>query len=106
MKKLAALVSPEELFELDDGKDRLKTAIYMYKVETLISSHKTIQFCSQCLSVFSPEFPTECFNQIPNIDHTGRIVKAHTLDTSFDINEWVAAIHLTSSTKWPITFWK
>lgn len=72
-----------------------------------VCGHEKIVKCNTCHQVFQSGkiHETECLAQLPKINWKGNLIRHHEIDDQFDVNEWISAIYLVS-TSWERTFWR
>jgi hypothetical protein len=91
IKKIASVVSIEELVYLKDRRDKLTSKIYMKKVEEMVESAESLSLCSYCTSLFTQEQRQwmVCPNAKIFIDFHGSVIAEHVADRYWDVNRFI-----------------
>jgi len=81
------------LDKLEDKKDKLRSKLYMKKLELVFSDSKSIlQRCVSCSLLFTKKQRSyqECEKARVFVDAHGRALKQHIADASWDLNKFIA----------------
>ncbi|KAJ3310127.1 hypothetical protein HDV04_005393 [Boothiomyces sp. JEL0838] len=106
LAKLVYYFTPNDIAEIVDPKDKIKSQLYFNKLLEIVQDGEKPKIfgCQKCNKVFSNK-KMACERQTPTIDKFGNISRHHTVDETFDINEWIVAI-FQSCSDWETCFWR
>lgn len=96
------------LDKLDDKKDKLRSKLFMKKLELAFSEPKSLlQRCVSCSSLFTKKqrLTQECEKARVFVDANGRALKQHIGDESWDLNKFIAFLR-GKKLDWKLVFWK
>ena len=108
VKRLAGKVEIESLDGLKDKKDKLKSKIFMKKLEILFQdSQNMLQRCAHCSSLFtsSQRRWQLCDKGQIFVDAHGEIASPHVADKGFELNKFVLSLR-AKKIPWKDLFWK
>ena len=106
--KLASCVDLQVLDQLEDKKDKLRSRLYMKKLELILNEPKALlQRCVSCSSLFNKKQRAvqECEKGRVFVDAHGKALKQHTADESWDLNKFIAFLR-AKKLDWKLIFWK
>jgi hypothetical protein len=104
LHRLGALITPLEILDISDTRNKLKSKLYVEKIKDL--PLVDLQMCIKCSNFFNANItPNDCPLEIPRVDHRGAMIRPHLSDPDFDIDEWVCSLHLITR-NWETTFWR
>ena len=107
-KRLAGKISLWDLNELHDKKDKLKSKLFMKKLEYLFEEeHNMLQRCVNCGSLYTSNQRewVQCPNANLFIDYHGNTIAKHQSDKHWDINKFVMFLR-QKQISWQDIFWK
>ncbi|KAI8898785.1 hypothetical protein BC833DRAFT_588367 [Globomyces pollinis-pini] len=110
LKKLVDLFEPTDIYAIEDSKDKIKSQLYLYKIQQLLDfkdAKNPISKCQLCDTIYVEEYHSqlECLKQLPTIDHRGNMIRHHVRSNDFNINDWVVSVFLTTRS-WEKSFWQ
>ena len=91
-KRLAGKLTLYELNDLQDKKDKLKSKLFMKKLENLFEEeHNMLQRCVNCGYLYTNNQRewTQCLKSNLFIDFHGNVISKHQNDKNWDINKFV-----------------
>ena len=91
-KRLAGKISLSDLNDLYDKKDKLKSKLFMKKLEHLFEEeHNMLHRCINCGCLYTSNQREwqHCTRSELFIDCHGSVIAKHTSDKNFDINKFV-----------------
>jgi len=108
VKRLAAKVEIEALSSLKDKKDKLKSKIFMKKLEILFQdSQNLLSRCAHCSSLFTSS--QKRWQLCPKgqifVDAHGELSAPHVADKAFELNKFVLSLR-AKKIPWKDLFWK
>ena len=95
VKRLAAKVNIEVLDSLEDKKDKLKSKIFMKKLEILFQdSNNMLNRCAHCSELFTlgQRKWQLCDKAKITVGPQGEVQAPHVIDRSFELNKFVLAL--------------
>ena len=107
VKQLAAETEVKILETLTDRKDKLRSKLYMKKLEIFFESNY-LHRCTNCSALFTKAQRKwqECPGAREYIDAHGNAKHLHTLDAKWDLNKFVLYLRNTKKIEWPAIYWK
>ena len=108
VKRLAGKVEIESLENLKDKKDKLKSKIFMKKLEILFQDNQNmLQRCAHCSQLFtsSQRRWQLCDKGQIFVDAHGELSCPHVADKTFDLNKFVLSMR-SRKIPWRDLFWK
>jgi hypothetical protein len=108
VKRLAAKVDEEALEQLNDRKDKLRSKLYMKKLELLFEQkHNMLHRCLNCNQLFTRAQREwqQCEKGTLFTDATGKLSVKHVADEDFELNKFVISLR-SKKLAWRDLFWK
>ena len=103
--RISKVVSPEQLAATCDMEDRMKSQIYMMKLEHMLTT-VPLTGCAICNEVYpKAKLGLNCKHAAPEIDLEGNMKFNHIANPSFDLNEYVVALFV-SCNSWEKVYWR
>lgn len=108
VKRLANKVDIETLDEIKDKKDKLKSKLYMKKLELLFAdSDNLLNRCAHCSQLFTnlQRKWMVCEKAQIFVDAHGEVKASHVADRNFELNKFVISLR-AKKVSWKDLFWK
>lgn len=108
VKRLAAKLDLKMMHELKDRKDKLKSKVFMKKLELLFEDKANLlNRCLHCDALYTDAQKSWsiCLGSEPFIDKYGDAHQFHEADKSFDLNKFILNIR-SKKVAWLDLFWK
>jgi len=108
VKRLANKVDIESLDQIKDKKDKLKSKLYMKKLELLFAdSDNLLNRCAHCNQLFTNTQRKwqVCDKAQIFVDAHGQVKATHVADRNFELNKFVISLR-AKKVSWKDLFWK
>nr|XP_054749188.1 SANT and BTB domain regulator of class switch recombination-like [Lytechinus pictus]XP_054749189.1 SANT and BTB domain regulator of class switch recombination-like [Lytechinus pictus] len=108
--RISSLFTNVEADEVKDKKDKFKSKLFMKKIENLCDSSKptaTMYKCQHCKRILTrmSERKLRCIPSRLSIDRTGKLLYHHERLASWDINDYLIALH-NELKSWRDVYWR
>jgi len=108
LTKLSAYLTPEELEDLNDRRDKLLSRLYMKKIEALFQSDDNmISRCAFCGKLFALKNRSKmaCSKAKIFIDFNGSVIAEHAPVPNWDVNKYLLSLR-ARKLSWREIYWK
>ncbi|KAH6565746.1 hypothetical protein BASA62_007071 [Batrachochytrium salamandrivorans] len=112
INRLAEKFHPEQIRDIKDPSDKIKSQLYLSKIEKLIGSTSRagillIKSCKACSKIYAADKDDllHCEMAQADIDFRGDVVFLHISNNEFDLNKYIATLYL-SVHSWEMVYWR
>ncbi|KAH6582748.1 hypothetical protein BASA61_008378 [Batrachochytrium salamandrivorans] len=112
INRLAEKFHPEQIRDIKDPSDKIKSQLYLSKIEELIGSTSRagiflIKSCKACSKIYAADKDDllHCEMAQADIDFRGDVVFLHISNNEFDLNKYIATLYL-SVHSWEMVYWR
>lgn len=109
VRRLAALLTDDELDLIRDKRDRLLSRLFAHKLEELLSdADNELHLCVYCRALFTATQRecTVCPKADIFIDFHGNAIAKHVADTDWDVGRYVRYCHEKLQLSWRAIYWR